>query len=176
VIVEELEHAKKRGAHIYAEVLGYALNNDAYHMTSPLPGGEPVIECIRRTLADAQLEPEQIDYINAHASSTQLNDANEIACIKTVFGAHARKLAISGTKPYTAHPLGATGAIETAICALAIERGFIPPTLGWKTPDPACDLDIVANAGRNRRVDFALNNAFGFGGINACIALGKISA
>jgi 3-oxoacyl-[acyl-carrier-protein] synthase II len=176
VIVEELEHAKKRGAHIYAEVLGYALNNDAYHMTSPLPGGEPVIECIRRTLTDAQLEPEQIDYINAHASSTQLNDANEIACIKTVFGAHAQKLAISGTKPYTAHPLGATGAIETAICALAIERGFIPPTLGWKTPDPACDLDIVPNAGRHGRVDFALNNAFGFGGINACIALGKISA
>ena len=176
LIVEEYEHAKKRGAHIYAEVLGYALNNEAYHMTSPLPSGESVTACMRDALADAALQPEQIDYINAHASSTQLNDSNESACIKTVFGDHARKVAVSGTKAYTAHPLGATGAIETTICALAIERGFIPPTLNWKTPDPACDLDIVPNEGRHQNVDFVMNNAFGFGGINACLLLGKIPA
>jgi len=174
VIVEEYEHAVRRGAHIYAEVLGYALNNEAYHMTSPLPGGEAVVECMRLALTDARLLPEQINYINAHASSTQLNDSNENACVKAVFGDHARKLAISGTKAYTAHPLGATGAIETAICALAIDRDFIPPTLNWKTPDPACDLDIVPNEGRKQAVHFALNNSFGFGGINACLVLGKI--
>lgn len=176
LVIEEYGHARKRGAPIYAEVLGYGLSNEAYHMTSPLPSGEAVIECMRRTLADAHLLPEQIDYINAHASSTQLNDANEIACIKAVFGRHARKLAVSGTKAYTAHPLGATGAIETAICALAIGRGFIPPTLNWKTPDPACDLDVVPNEGRSQAVRYALNNAFGFGGINACVALGRVSA
>lgn len=182
LIIEEYSHAKKRGAHIYAEVLGYSLSNEAYHMTSPLPSGGSVTGCMRRTLADAGLEPEQIDYINAHASSTQLNDANESACIKAVFGdraaaggsdpGHNHRLTVSGTKAYTAHPLGATGAIETAICALAIDRGFIPPTLNWKTPDPACDLDIVPNEGRRQPVHYVLNNAFGFGGINACIALG----
>ena len=115
----------------------------------------------------------QIDYINAHASSTQLNDSNEIACIKAVFGKHAHHLAVSGTKPYTAHPLGATGAMEAAICALAIDRGYIPPTLNWKTPDPACDLDIVPGQGRTQRVNFALSNSFGFGGINSSIVLGR---
>lgn len=184
LVIEEYTHAKKRGAHIYAEVLGYGLSNEAYHMTSPLPGGEAVIECMTRTLADAGLEPAQIDYINAHASSTQLNDANETACIKAIFGDRAtasnslpgknHRLSVSGTKAYTAHPLGATGAIETVICALAIDRGFIPPTLNWKTPDPACDLDIVPNEGRHQPVRCVLNNAFGFGGINACIALGKV--
>ena len=176
LIIEEYKHAKKRGAHIYAEVLGYSLNNEAFHMTSPLPGGESVVECMQNALADAGVSADQIDYINAHASSTQLNDANENACIKTVFGDHARKHAISGTKAYTAHPLGATGAIETAICALAIDRGFIPPTLNWKTPDPACDLDIVPNEGRHQPVRYALNNSFGFGGINSCLVLGKVAA
>jgi 3-oxoacyl-[acyl-carrier-protein] synthase II len=174
LVIEEYTHARNRGAHIYAEVLGYSLNNEAHHMTTPLPGGEVVAECMRLALADAGLEPCQIDYINAHASSTQLNDANESACVNAVFGSHARKLAMSGTKAYTAHPLGATGAIETAICALAIDRGFIPPTLNWKTPDPACDLDIVPNEGRRQPVRFALNNSFGFGGINACVALGRV--
>ncbi len=176
LIIEEYEHAKKRGAHIYAEVLGYSLNNEAHHMTSPLPGGESVIECMHNALANAGLAPDQIDYINAHASSTQLNDANESACIKAVFGDHTNKMAISGTKAYTAHPLGATGAIETAICALAIEKSFVPPTLHWKTPDPACDLDIVPNEGRSREVRYALNNSFGFGGINSCLVLGKVDA
>src|SRR5581483_8988616 len=146
----------------YAEVLGYSLNNEAFHMTSPLPSGEAVTECMRLALADAHVAPEQIDYINAHASSTQMNDANENACIKTVFGDHARKLAVSGTKAYTAHPLGATGAIEAVICALAIERDHLPPTLHWQNADPACDLDVVPNHGRKQTLNFVLSNAFGF--------------
>ncbi|MDP9291159.1 MAG: beta-ketoacyl-[acyl-carrier-protein] synthase family protein, partial [Verrucomicrobiota bacterium] len=173
VIVEEYEHAIKRGAHIYAEVLGYSLNNEAYHMTSPLPSGEAVVQCMRDTLADAGVAPNEIDYINAHASSTQLNDSNECACIKAVFGEHARRIAVSGTKGYTAHPLGATGAIEAVICVLALEHGFIPPTLGFRTPDPACDLDIVPNEGRSQKLKVAMSNAFGFGGINSCIVLGR---
>ena len=173
VVVEEYEHALRRGAPIYAEVLGYSLNNEAYHMTTPLPSGEAVIACMREALADARLAPEQIDYINAHASGTQLNDANECMAIKTVFGAHATKLAVSGTKAFTAHPLGATGAIETAICALALREGFIPPTLHHRTPDPACDLDIVPNTGRSKPLRAVMNNAFGFGGINAVLVLGR---
>ncbi len=174
LIIEEYGHARARGASIYAEVLGYSLNNDAYHMTTPRPGGEPVIRAMREALADAGVPPEKIGYINAHGSSTQLNDANEAACVKAVFGERAREIPISGTKPYTAHPLGATGAMEAIICALAMERGFIPPTLNWNTPDPACDLDIVPNKGRRQKVDYALSNSFGFGGINACIVLGKV--
>lgn len=172
LVLEEYEHARRRGARIYAEVLGYSLNNDAYHMTTPHPSGEAVALCMRNTLADAGVAPEQIDYINAHASSTQLNDANETACIKEVFGSHARKLAVTGTKPYTAHPLGATGAIEAALCALAIHEGYIPPTLSWETPDPKCDLDIVPNKGRSQKLHYVMSNAFGFGGINSCIVLG----
>ncbi len=171
LIVEEYEHAKKRGARIYAEVLGYSLNNEAFHMTSPLPSGEAVIRAMRHALADAEVTPGDIDYINAHGSSTQLNDSNETACIKTVFG--DRTPPVSGTKPYTAHPLGATGALEAGICALAIDQGFIPPTLNWKTPDPACDLDIVPNKGRSQSVRYALSNSFGFGGINSCLVLGR---
>jgi len=173
LIIEELDHARRRGAHIYAEVLGYALNNEAWHMTSPLPGGEAVALCMRDALRDAGIEPAQIDYINAHASSTQLNDANESLCIRTVFGGHADRVAVSGTKAYTAHPLGATGAIETAICALAMERRRIPPTLNWAEPDPACPLDIVPNRGRSSQIKYAMSNAFGFGGINSCIVLGS---
>jgi 3-oxoacyl-[acyl-carrier-protein] synthase II len=174
-VIEEYGHAIRRGAYIYAEVLGYSLNNDAYHMTTPLPGGEPVIRCIRDTLEDAGLELEAVDYINCHASGTQMNDANETESIKAVFGDHARKLAISGTKPFTAHPLGATGALEAIICALAIDRGYLPPTLHYRIPDPACDLDIVPNVGREQKVNVALNNAFGFGGINAAIAMARVS-
>jgi 3-oxoacyl-[acyl-carrier-protein] synthase II len=174
VVVEDYEHARRRGAHIYAEVLGYGLTNEAWHMTTPLPSGEAVIQCMRETLADGGIQPEEVDYINAHASSTQINDSNETTCIKAVFGEHARRLAVSGTKPFTAHPLGATGAIETVICALAIDRGYLPPTLHYRTPDPACDLDVVPNVGREQPVRVALNNAFGFGGINACIALGRV--
>ncbi len=175
LVLEEYEHAVRRGATIYAEVCGYALNNEAYHMTSPLPSGEAVIDCMRAALADAGAAPQEVEYINCHASSTQLNDANEISCIKAVFGDHARRLAISGTKPFTAHPLGATGAMETAICALALKEGYIPPTLHHQTPDPACDLDIVPNEGRCQPIRCALNNAFGFGGINASLVMRAVT-
>ncbi len=172
LVLEEYEHARNRGAHIYAEVLGYALNNEAWHMTTPLPSGESVIACMRQALASAQLEPGQIDYINPHASGTQLNDSNETACIRAVFGPTPPP--VSGTKSFTAHPLGATGAIETVLCALAIEQGYLPPTLHYTTPDPACDLDVIPNIGRQQPVRYVMNNAFGFGGINSCLILGKI--
>jgi 3-oxoacyl-[acyl-carrier-protein] synthase II len=172
LVLEEYEHARTRGAHIYAEVLGYALNNEAWHMTTPLPSGESVMACMRQALASAQLEPGQIDYINAHASGTQLNDSNETACIRAVFGPTPPP--VSGTKAFTAHPLGATGAIETVLCALAIEEGYLPPTLHHATPDPACDLDVIPNIGRRQPVRYVMNNAFGFGGINSCLILGKI--
>jgi 3-oxoacyl-[acyl-carrier-protein] synthase II len=174
LVIEEFEHARKRGAHIYAEVLGYSLNNDAFHMTSPLPSGESCIRAMYDALSDAQLTPDQIDYINAHASSTQLNDSTETMGIKKVFGERALTIPISGTKAYTAHPLGATGAMEAAICALAIEEKWIPPTLNRNDPDPACDLDVVPNHGRSAELNYILSNSFGFGGINACVILGRV--
>src|SRR5438046_901236 len=175
LIVEELEHARARGAPIYAEVLGYSLNNDAFHMTSPLPNGESSIRAMREALADAQLAAEQIDYINAHASSTQLNDSAETTSIKQVFGEHAQRIPVSGTKGYYAHPLGATGAIEAALCALALDQQWVPPTINYEHPDPACDLDIVANRGRTAQLNHVMSNSFGFGGINACVVLGKMT-
>ena len=175
LIVEELEHARKRGAKIYAEVLGYSLNNDAFHMTAPLPDGDSCIRAMWHALADAQLAPEQIDYINAHASSTQLNDNTETMSIKEVFGKRARQIPVSGTKGYTAHPLGATGAIEAALCALALDRQWIPPTINYHNADPECDLDIVPNHGREAKLNYVMSNSFGFGGINACVILGKLS-
>jgi 3-oxoacyl-[acyl-carrier-protein] synthase II len=174
LVIEELEHARKIGAHIFAEVLGYSLNNDAFHMTTPLPTGEACVRAMREALADAGLGPEQIDYINAHASSTQRNDNTETMAIKQVFGDHAKRLLVSGTKAYTAHPLGATGAIEAAICALAIERKWVPPTLNRDEPDPACDLDVVPHHGRDADLNYVLSNSFGFGGINSCVILGKV--
>jgi 3-oxoacyl-[acyl-carrier-protein] synthase II len=174
LIVEELEHARKRGAKIYAEVLGYSLNNDAFHMTAPLPGGDSCIRAMRESLADAQLALEQIDYINAHASSTQLNDSAETLSIKSVLGEHAKTVPVSGTKGYHAHPLGATGAIEAAICALALDRQWIPPTINYANPDPACDLDVVPNHGRAAELNYVMSNSFGFGGINACMILGRV--
>src|SRR6266513_1617519 len=148
LVIEELEQARARGGHIYAEVLGYSINNDAFHMTRPLPTGESSIRAMREALADAELAPGQIDYINAHASSTQLNDSAETASIKRVFGDHARRIPVPGTKGYYAHPLGATGAIEAALCALSLDQQWIPPTINYQTPDPACDLDVVPNHGR----------------------------
>ena len=174
LIVEEFEHARARGAKIYAEVLGYSLNNDGFHMTAPLPSGESCIRAMRDALADAQLAPEQIDYINAHASSTQLNDSTETMSIKQVFGEHGKKIPVSGTKGYHAHPLGATGAIETAICALALDRQWVPPTINYQNPDPACDLDIVPNHGRAAELNYVMSNSFGFGGINGCVVLGRV--
>ena len=174
LIIEELEHARRRGAHIYAEVLGYSLNNDAFHMTSPLPSGESSMRAMRESLADAGITPEQIDYINAHASSTPLNDSNETMAIKKVFGSRASQLPVSGTKAYTAHALGATGAMEAALCALAIERNWIPPTLNRDNPDPACDLDVVPYHGRDAELNYVMSNSFGFGGINACVIFGRV--
>jgi 3-oxoacyl-[acyl-carrier-protein] synthase II len=175
LVIEELEHARRRGAHIYAEVLGYSLNNDAFHMTSPLPSGESCIRAMREALADAQVAPEQIEYINAHASSTQLNDSTETLSIRQVFGSHADQIPVSGTKAYTGHPLGATGAIEAALCALTIDRGWIAPTLNWENFDPTCNLDVVPRHGRDLNVNYVLSNSFGFGGINSCIVLGRIT-
>jgi len=174
LVIEELEHARARGAHIYAEVLGYSLNNDAFHMTSPLPSGASCIRAMREALADAQLAPDEIDYINAHASSTQLNDSTETLSVKQVFGENASRIPISGTKAYTGHPLGATGAIEAVICALAIEGRWVPPTLNRENPDPACDLDVVPEHGRDMKINRVLSNSFGFGGINSCIVLGAL--
>jgi 3-oxoacyl-[acyl-carrier-protein] synthase II len=175
LVIEELGHARARGAHMYAEVLGYSLNNDGFHMTTPLPTGESSIRAMREALADAELAPGQIDYINAHASSTQLNDSAETASIKQVFGEHAQRLPVSGTKGYYAHPLGATGAIEAALCALALDRQWIPPTINYTNPDAACDLDIVPNHGRYSILKYVMSNSFGFGGINACVVLGRVS-
>jgi 3-oxoacyl-[acyl-carrier-protein] synthase II len=175
LIIEELEHARNRGARIYAEVLGYSLNNDAFHMTSPLPSGEASIRAMRHALEDAALAPERIDYINAHASSTQMNDSTETMAIKQVFGEHAKRIPVSGTKAYTGHPLGATGAIEAAICALALDQNWVPPTLNRENPDPACDLDVVPHHGRDAELNYVLSNSFGFGGINSCVILGKVS-
>jgi 3-oxoacyl-[acyl-carrier-protein] synthase II len=174
LVIEELEHARRRGAHIYAEVLGYSLNNDAFHMTAPLPGAESSMRAMREALADAGLAPEQIDYVNAHASSTPLNDSSETLAIKQVFGERAKWMPVSGTKAYTAHALGATGAMEAVICALAFEHNWIPPTLNRDHPDAACDLDVVPHHGRDAELNYILSNSFGFGGINACVILGRV--
>ena len=171
LIVEELEHARGRGARIYAELLGYSLNNDAFHMTSPLPTGDSCIRAMRDTLADAELASDQIDYINAHASSTQLNDSTETMSIKLVFG-EKTKCPVSGTKGYYSHPLGATGTIEAALASLALQQQWIPPTINFENSDPACDLDIVPNHGRAAELKYVMSNSFGFGGINACVILG----
>jgi 3-oxoacyl-[acyl-carrier-protein] synthase II len=174
LILEEYEHAKARRAHIYGEVVGYSLNNDAFHMTTPLPSGDSCIRAMEYALNTAQINPEEIDYINAHASSTQLNDANECACVKKVFGSVAAKVPVSGTKAFYGHPLGASAAIEAAVCLLSMQNDFVPPTLNYETPDPACDLDIVANQPREKKINYALSNAFGFGGINSCVVFRKI--
>jgi 3-oxoacyl-[acyl-carrier-protein] synthase II len=174
LILEEYEHAKARDANIYAEVIGYSLNNDAFHMTTPLPTGDSCVRAIRDALNYARLNVDQVDYINAHASSTQLNDANEAFCIRKVFGERTATIPVSGTKGYYGHPLGASAAIEGVLCALAIRDRLIPPTLNYRNPDPACNLDIVANEPREGDLRYILSNAFGFGGINSCIVYKKI--
>ncbi len=174
LVVEEYEHAKARGARIYAEILGFSHNNDAYHMTSPRPGGKQTIRAMREALSDARTNPEEIDYINAHGSSTQLNDSNEAHCIHEVFSTHAETLPVSATKPYTAHPLGATGAMEAIICCLTLTEGFLPPTLHYETPDPECRLNLLPNHCREAKPRKVLSNSFGFGGINSCLVLGNV--
>jgi len=171
LILEELEHAVKRGARIYAEVLGYGANSDAFHVTQPAPEGAGAQACLRRALADGKIPLDAVGYINAHGTSTPFNDKNETAAIKAVFGEHARKLAVSSTKSMMGHTLGAAGGIEAGITALAIHRKVLPPTINYQTPDPDCDLDYVPNQAREVAVDCALSNSYGFGGTNAVLAL-----
>ena len=171
LVLEDLDRARARGARVYAEVRGYALTNDGHHMTAPKPDGREAARAMAGALRDAGVDPGAVGYVNAHGSSTPLNDATETAALKTVFGAHARRLAVSGTKGYYGHPLGASGAIETAITALALARGWLPPTLNLAVPDAACDLDYLPGRGRSARPDVALTNSFGFGGVNASLVL-----
>src|SRR6476660_1314987 len=166
---EEPERALRRGAKIYAEVIGYAANGDAYHLTAPAPEGEGAARCMRLALKDAALTPHDVDYINAHGTSTEYNDANETTAIKNVFGEHAAKLPVSSTKSMTGHLLGAAGAVEGIYTVLALQQGILPPTINYETPDPACDLDYVPNTPRKAAIDIALSNSFGFGGTNACV-------
>lgn len=174
LILEEYEHAKARGAKIYAEMVGYGATGDAYHITSPAPGGEGGARALSMALKNAGLNPEDVDYINAHGTSTQLNDKFETAAIKTAFGEHAYKLAMSSTKGCTGHSLGAAGGLETIVCLKTIQTGVIPPTINYETPDPECDLDCTPNTPRERTVKVALNTNLGFGGHNGVIIVKKI--
>jgi len=169
IILEEMEMAKKRGANIYCEIIGYGLNGDAYHITAPSPGGEGAIHCMNMALEDARIQPEQVDYINAHGTSTPFNDLSETIAIKKVFREHSRKLMVSSTKSMTGHLLGAAGGLEAILTALTIKTGVIPPTINYETPDPKCDLDYVPNEARTGNVTCALSNSFGFGGTNATL-------
>jgi len=171
LVLEEWERARSRGAPVYAELCGYGTTNDAHHMTAPLPTGAQAARAMRIAIADAGVSPGDIGYVNAHGSSTLLNDPRETSAIKDVLGEHAARVAVSGTKGYYGHALGASGAIEAAICALALQRGWLPPTLNLESPDPACDLDYIPGAGRPARPEHVLTNSFGFGGINACLVL-----
>ena len=171
LILEELERAMARGAHIYAEIIGFGSSNDAHHMTAPRPDGSQAARSMRLALKDAGIAPSEIAYVNAHGSSTPLNDPTETSTIKQVFAAHAPKLQVSGTKGYYGHALGASGAIELAITALALDRKWLPPTINHHAPADGCDLDYIPNVGRDADVEFALSNSFGFGGINAAVAL-----
>ena len=169
MILEELERARKRGARIYAEIVGYGVTADAYHMTAPDETQSGVIRAIRRALQDADISPEKIDYINAHGTSTPLGDRVETLAVKKTFGSHSYKLAFSSTKSMTGHLLGAAGGIEAVFTVLAIHRRKLPPTINYNAPDPECDLDYVANEAREALVECALTNGFGFGGTNAAL-------
>jgi len=169
LILEELESARERGATIYAEVVGYGLTGDAYHVSAPDPEGEGAIQCMRMALDFAGLRPEEIDYINAHGTSTKLNDLSENKAIKAVFEEHAYKLCISSTKSVTGHLLGGAGGVEAIFMALTLKNGIIPPTMNYETPDPECDLDYVPNVARKADVKLAMSNSFGFGGTNASL-------
>ena len=174
VMLEEYEHARKRGARIYCELAGYGATCDASHITAPAPGGEGAARAMSKAIADAGLAPEAIDYVNAHGTSTPLNDKNETAAIKTALGAHSRKVMVSSTKSMTGHLLGAAGGIESVICGLALSRGVVPPTMNYETPDPECDLDYVPNQAREVKIKACLNNSLGFGGHNCALVLKAI--
>src|SRR5436309_5427344 len=171
VILEEWEHAQRRGAKIYAEAAGYGMTADAYHITAPAPDGAGAQDAMRLAMKDGGIRPEQVGYVNAHGTSTPYGDAAETAAVKAVFGPHAKKLVFGSTKSMTGHLLGAAGALEFAVCALAIHDGVIPPTINQFTPDPACDLDAAPNKAVKRQVEVALSNSFGFGGHNVTLAL-----
>ena len=173
MILESFEHARRRGAAILGEVAGYASTNDAYHLSAPAENGAGAAHCMTLALEDAGLEPERIGYINAHGTSTRLNDASETAAIKTAFGAHARRVPISSTKSMTGHLLGAAGAVEAIICLEAMRHALLPPTINYTTPDPECDLDYIPNAARREAPEHCLSNSFGFGGHNACLILSR---
>ena len=173
LVLEEYEHAKARGANILAEVVGYGCTCDAHHITAPLPDGSGAAGAMTQALADAGVDAASVDYINAHGTSTAMNDAGETAAVKLAFGEHAKELAISSTKSMTGHLLGASGAVEATFTAMALHDGFIPATLGYQVPDEACDLDIVPNHGREAAIRYAMSNSLGFGGHNASILLKK---
>jgi 3-oxoacyl-[acyl-carrier-protein] synthase II len=173
LVIEERDRAIARGAPVYAEVLGYGTTNDGFHMTAPRPDGAQAARCMRLALADADVAPHEVDYVNAHGSSTPLNDSTETLAIKQVLGDHAHRIPVSGTKGYYGHALGASGAFEAAICALAIHREWLPPTVNLHSADDACDLDYIPGCGRVARVHRVLSNSFGFGGINASLVLGR---
>ncbi|HLH55512.1 MAG TPA: beta-ketoacyl-ACP synthase II [Verrucomicrobiae bacterium] len=173
LVLEELEHAKKRGARIYCEFAGYGNTADAHHLTAPSPGGEGATRCMRMALRNGGLNPEDISYINAHGTSTPQGDIAETQAIKTVFGDHARKIAVSSTKGATGHMLGAAGAVEMIVCAKALQTNLVPPTINYEVPDPECDLDYVPNKARELHVNAIVNNSFGFGGHNATLVARK---
>ena len=174
VVLEEYESARQRGARIYGEVAGYGLTGDAYHLTAPSPEGEGAARCMRMALSTAGVNPEEVDYINAHGTSTHFNDLNETLAIKAVFGAQAHKLMVSSTKSMTGHLLGAAGGVEAVYSLLAMTRGVVPPTINYDEPDPECDLDYVPNQARQAEVRIALSNSFGFGGTNATLLFRKV--
>ena len=173
VILEELEHALNRGAKIYAEIVGYGATSDAYHITSPAPGGEGGARAMKVAMEEAGVKPEYITYINAHGTSTHLNDSCETQAVKAAFGDASSKVMVSSTKGHIGHLLGAAGGVEAVICAKAIEEGFVPATINYKVPDEECDLDVVPNEGRKVEVKYAMSNSLGFGGHNATILLKK---
>lgn len=174
LVLEELEHALERGARVYAEVQGYGITNDAFHMTASRDDGACAAEAIRRALQQAGVGPDMLGYVNAHGSSTPMNDRNETTALKRALGEAAYRVPISSTKPFHAHALGATGAMEAAICALVLREDYLPPTLNLVEPDPECDLDYIPLTGRRRRIHHVLSNSFGFGGMNASLVLGRI--
>jgi len=176
VILEELEVAKRRGASIYAEIAGYGLSGDAFHLTAQPEDANGAVRSMRMALRKAGVRPEQIDYINAHGTSTPINDPTETLAVKTVFGDHAKKLVMSSTKSMTGHLLGAAGGLEAGICALAVRHQIAPPTVNLDNPDPACDLDYAAHVKRPMRIRYALSNSFGFGGTNGTLLLKEYEA
>jgi 3-oxoacyl-[acyl-carrier-protein] synthase II len=173
LMLEELEHAKKRGAHIYGELIGYGATADAHSMVQPPDGGEGAQRCMRMALKDAKLDPAKVGYINAHGTSTAQGDKAETNAVKSVFGDHAKKVAMSSTKSMTGHMLGAAGGVEAAVTVLAIERGLLPPTINLDNPDPECDLDYVPHKAREVRVEYAVSNSFGFGGTNSTVIFSR---